>query len=120
MGLPRRSIKNPTGTQSYSPSIAAIGGVPYVAWSGEDGTTQALSVKRFDGSAWQPVGGSLNTDPSHYSSAPNITDVGGFPVVTWSEDTATNYLLYAKRFEAPAGAVGATRSTSIPTSMRAT
>jgi hypothetical protein len=93
---------NPTQTQSYAPSITGIGGVPYVAWSGEDGTTQALNVVRLDGSAWQPVGDPLNTDPSHYSSAPNIADVGGVPIVTWSEDTATNYLVYAKRFDGAA------------------
>ena len=90
---------NPTETQSYSPSIVSIGGAPYVAWSGEDGSTQALSVARFDGSDWQPVGGPLNTDPSHYSSHPRIADIGGVPVVTWSEDTATAYQLYAKRFD---------------------
>jgi hypothetical protein len=91
---------NVTSTEDAdAPSIASIGGVPYVAFNESDGVTRQLRVKRFDGTAWQPVGGSLLDDPAHGASSPNIAGVGATPVVAWSQDTGVEYLLDVKRFD---------------------
>jgi hypothetical protein len=81
-------------------ALADVGGVPYVAWTETDGGPGQLYVKRFDGSAWQPVGaGSLNVDTAHFVSAPSIAGVGSTPVVTWSEDFGSGYHDWVKRFD---------------------
>jgi hypothetical protein len=60
------------------PSIADVGGVPYLSWS-EDGK---IYVRRFDGTNWVLLAGPLNTTSAQ---APSIANVGGLPTVGWEE-----------------------------------
>jgi hypothetical protein len=73
-----------------NPSIANVGGVPYVAWSELNGTNYLIRVKRYTGGAWSAVDGSLNVDASHSANYPSIANVGGVPYVTWQEDNSTS------------------------------
>jgi hypothetical protein len=79
------------GRDAYGPSLAAIGGVPYVAWSEWDGTNFELRVSRLNaaGTAWvQVVGGPspINNADDGDSYNPSLTAVGGVPYVAWHED----------------------------------
>jgi hypothetical protein len=69
-----------------APSIAAVGGVPYVAYSQPVGSAQQVFVQRWTGSAWTQVGNStLNVNASATADAPSIADVAGVPYVAWTE-----------------------------------
>jgi hypothetical protein len=90
-----------------TPSIAAVNGVPYVAWT-EGGSTpgqELLHVKRFNGTTWVQVGSALNIDTSRPASAPRIASIGenafnpGVPFVTWSESNGTARQIVVKRYD---------------------
>jgi hypothetical protein len=69
-----------------APSIAAVGGVPYVAFTKPVGSADQVFVDRWSGSAWTSVGdGTLNVDTSANASAPSIANVAGVPYVAWTE-----------------------------------
>jgi Bacterial Ig domain len=81
------------------PSIADVGGVPYVAWGEPNATAEQVLVKRFDGTSWVAVGGSLNFDPTKAADRPRITTVGGVPYVAWEETNGTAVQVRAARFD---------------------
>src|SRR5262249_14721746 len=71
----------------YPPAIAAVGGVPYVAYSQPVGAAASeVFVDSWNGSSWTEVGnGTLNDNTSAAASAPSIADVAGVPYVAWTE-----------------------------------
>ena len=93
-------------------SLAAVGGVPYVAWSEYDGTNSEVRVSRLNaaGTAWeQVVGGAspINHAANRDASEPSLAAVGGVPYVAWSEDDGTNYELRVSRLNARGDGLGA-------------
>ena len=75
------------------PSLASVGGVPYVAWSEIHGATSEVFVARLsaDGTSWVKVGGPVNFSTAETASQANLTSVGGVPYVAWTEfDTGGN------------------------------
>src|SRR3954454_1971382 len=77
------------------PSIANIGGVPYVAWAENDGTNYEIRVARFNSSTgaweqpWEGVSdadGGINQSHTKDANHPTIASVGGVPYVAWEED----------------------------------
>ncbi len=67
-----------------SPSIADVGGVPYVTWSEFDAQFHSkVYVKRFDGTNWVLVGKPLSIDPAKSAFSPSLASIGGFPHVGW-------------------------------------
>src|SRR5205085_1173285 len=80
------------------PSIANVGGVPYVAWQEYDGTYTRVYVASFNGTSWQLVGAALNVNSTKTAAAPTIADVGGVPYVAWQEADGTNYEVYVASF----------------------
>jgi hypothetical protein len=70
-----------------APSIAAVGGAPYVAYIQPVGSAQQVFVRRWSGSAWTQVGSAtLNVNASASADAPSIADVAGVPYVAWAEN----------------------------------
>jgi hypothetical protein len=60
------------------PTIADLGGVPYVAWYEEPAGSTHIYVDRLNAAgAWEPVGGALNRDASHEALNPSVASVGG-------------------------------------------
>jgi hypothetical protein len=78
------------------PIITGVGGVPYVIWSEPDAVTDKVRVRRWNGSAWVPVGGPLNADPTHGGLEPTIRNVGGVAMAAWEEDDDTGQAIYVK------------------------
>jgi hypothetical protein len=82
---------------AIDPTIASIGGVPWVAWTespGGSGDASEIRVAHLDttGTAWvepwrgvSDTNGGINEDPSEDASAPQLTAVGGVPYVAWEE-----------------------------------
>ncbi|MGZ4269207.1 MAG: hypothetical protein ACXVSX_08350 [Solirubrobacteraceae bacterium] len=71
-----------------NPSIASIGGTPWVAWS-EQGNSggQLTRAARLVGGDWQQAGTTANADPAHAARyAPSLASVGGFPWVAFAEN----------------------------------
>ena len=107
---------NISATESAgAPFMATVAGIPYVAWSEDNGTAAQLRVKRLDGSAWALVGGSLNLSATHDAEAATVADVGGLPYVGWSESDPAHSQLYVKRFDGSAWQQVGTGSMNIDT-----
>ena len=81
------------------PSIAVVGGVPYVAWGEASGVAVQLNVARLAGGDWQNLGGPLNVNPAQDANAPTIASVGGAPAVTWQEDSGAVSQIRFARFD---------------------
>ena len=82
------SVNIDPGQEANNPSIADIGGVPYVEFWERDGTNSEVRVRRFDGANWVTVGGPINSDPNQnaFTFHRNIANIGGTPYVSWHED----------------------------------
>ena len=88
-----------------APSLASIGGVPYVAWEEDDGINSEVRVSRLNaaGTAWvQVVGGSspINQASSRDASSPSLASIGGVPYVAWEEEDGTNSEVRVSRLNA--------------------
>jgi hypothetical protein len=93
---------DPTRT-AYVGQIADVGGTPYVAWVEYDGAVYQVRVKRWTGSAWQSVGGSLNVDATKMAREVTITSSAGTPFVAWQEQDASGVnQIRAKRWDGAA------------------
>jgi hypothetical protein len=94
-------VLNVVGTaDTRYPTIANVGGVPYVAWTEADGLGRyQVHVKRFDGATWSDVGGSLNVSSTRSAGSAAISVVAGVPYVAWDESDGTAQQLWVKRLE---------------------
>jgi hypothetical protein len=81
-------------TRIEDTSIACDGTNPVVAWS--EWTTSngvqtdappQIYVKRWNGSAWASLGGSLNANAANFAYSPSISWMGTQPYVAWVERT---------------------------------
>lgn len=66
-----------------APSIASVGGTPYVTFTDKNGSNNEVLVYSFDGSNWNVVGGGPATDPNVDSESPSIADLNGSPWISW-------------------------------------
>ncbi len=72
--------------RANEPGMANVGGTPYVVWNESDASNVTqVRVKRWDGSAWNSVGGALNVDPTKAGVNTQIASIAGTPYVTWGE-----------------------------------
>lgn len=90
----------PTGI-STSPSLALDAtNTPTVAWKDSNGSTQSISVKKWDGSSWATLANTLNIKATNITDFPSLAlDTNGHPVVAWEEVVGTfRSDIYVKRF----------------------
>lgn len=85
------ALDHTASDNAFRSSIASIGGVPWVAWTESDGTSQKIRVARLNdaGTGWtEVVGGAspINHDATQNAWDPSIADVGGVPWVAWAEE----------------------------------
>jgi len=105
-GALNRNLTN--GTTATSISIASDGTNPYAAWTeylrtsnsqgGLVSSNPQAYVSHFDGTQWNPVGGSVNVNPaSGWANDASIAYYNGQPYVAFTERTQTgNNQLYVK------------------------
>ncbi len=79
---------SPTSSAEFD-VLTGVGGVPYLAWLENAGTSTApsqLYVDRFTSGSWQPVGSSpVNLSAADDAESPSLADIGGTPWLSWSE-----------------------------------
>jgi hypothetical protein len=74
---------------AIEPALALQGPVPYITWIElSDQNFYQVYVKRWDGSYWDLLGGSLNMDPMSHASSPSIAFLGETPYTAWIEINA--------------------------------
>ncbi|MFH2005747.1 MAG: hypothetical protein ABI333_04080, partial [bacterium] len=84
-----------------SPSLALIGGVPWVAYMETNGGVDEVVVRRYDvvNDTWIQVGPALNVNPAANGVAPVIIGIDGIPTVSFREETGPGtYALYVFTF----------------------
>jgi hypothetical protein len=93
------------------PSLASVGGVPYVAWDEWDDDSFEVRVARLDGDSWDQAwpgvsdtSGGINQSTTGLATPPSLASVGGVPYVAWSEFDGTNYELRVARLDDATGA----------------
>lgn len=75
-------------------------GQPTVAWLQGEVLESNVFVKRWTGTAWQALGGSLNRTPNRYLASTRLKlDAQGQPTVAWLEDLNGSDALYASRWD---------------------
>jgi hypothetical protein len=101
-------INRNTNFDALNPSLTAIAGVPYVAWSENDGSHTQIRVARLNaaGTAWDRIGTNLDPNSPINQVAtfdarhPSLTAIGGVPYVAWEEDATTSIQIRAARLNA--------------------
>jgi hypothetical protein len=98
-------INHASDRDGFGSSLAAVGGVPYVAWQEFDGTNSEVRVGRLNaaGAAWEEVVGGaspINHASDRYGFEPSLTAVGGVPYVAWQEFDGTNAEVRVARLNA--------------------
>ncbi len=83
------------GRDAVDPSMTAVGGTPYVAWSETDGLGfEQVRVARLSaGGGWEMIPDTespVNENPEEDAEEPSITTIGGVPYIAWSEHEGTN------------------------------
>jgi hypothetical protein len=69
-----------------------------VAWFENDGTSDNIYVKRWDGTSWLLQGSGLDTVLSQEAQYPKVAmDSLGYPVVVWEEQVGSVKRIYVKR-----------------------
>lgn len=87
-----------TGTLVGEPATAFK---PWVAWQESDGAHTQIFVSRFNGTAFAPVGGSLNVSESHNAENPDIFFVGHVPFVSFVEEIGNRKVLLVRHLANP-------------------
>ncbi len=86
---------------SRTPALGLNGaGQPVVAWLQGEVLASNVFVKRWNGAAWEALGGSLNRTPDRYLASTRLKlDAQGQPTVAWLEDLNGKDALYASRWD---------------------
>jgi hypothetical protein len=82
-----------------APVIAFSAATPYVAWQEASAVGSQIYVRRWNGSAWTQLGGSLNRDPAQSAAAPAIAVAGATPYVAWQETTANGQRVHVSHWD---------------------
>lgn len=84
---------------AFTPTIADVGGVPYVAFTETNGTRYQTYVKRLSGTTWSLVGGgSLNVSTTDDALDVAMTVIGGVPYVAGLEGGYESGAIFVKRW----------------------
>lgn len=86
---------------SRTPALTVTrAGQPIVAWLQGEVTASRVLAARWDGQAWQPLGGPLNRHaPGYVATTRLVLDGQDRPIAAWIEDHAGQDILYAARWD---------------------
>jgi hypothetical protein len=93
------ALNRTAGDNAIRPTVADLGGVPYVAFEEYGNSRWHIYVSRFEGGGWQPVGSEINTPSSTRAVQPRIGVVAGSPYVVWEEDGVGQRFVNVARFD---------------------
>jgi hypothetical protein len=100
MGAP---VDKVASADAQAPSLTSINGVPWIAWSEQQGSSYQIRVARFEAGAWVRVADGvspINRDPNAFAENPSLTSIGGVPWVAWHENTTTGSEIRVARLNA--------------------
>ncbi|MBI3811497.1 MAG: hypothetical protein HY283_04745 [Nitrospirae bacterium] len=102
---------------AIEPAIVFLGSVPHVTWAElSDHNFYQIYVKRWNGSAWEKLGQSLNLDPENHALNPSIAVLGETLYVSWIEINGKGVSqLQVKRWESGAWVADGTSLNRDPT-----
>ncbi len=102
---------------AIEPAILFQGSAPYITWAElSDQNFYQVYVKRWNGSAWEALGRSLNLDPENHALNPSIAVLGETPYVAWIEINGKGISqLQVKRWENGSWVADGTSLNSDPT-----
>jgi Bacterial Ig-like domain len=88
---------NLSATARY-PAISLDGSdYPTVAWKEENGGNHNIYIKKWNGSSWVQLSGSLNVVDGQYIDTPSLSlDTLDNPVITWEEFDGNSRKIYVK------------------------
>lgn len=89
-------------TYTFAPQLRLnVQGNPLVVWQEDWRGADNLYLKRWTGTSWEALGGSLNHDPRRLAERPALAlDAAGDPVVAWSEERGGDqHAVYARRWK---------------------
>ena len=87
---------------AFKPSLVLdSSGFPTVAWAENDGTSNNIYVKKWDGAMWTLLGATfLDVNLNKGTFGPSVAlDSSGIPTVAWNETDGASYNVYVKRFQ---------------------
>jgi hypothetical protein len=74
-------------------------GNPIVTWNENDGTSNNIYVKKWNGTTWVSLGEHLDLNKNAEAKTPSIVlDSSGNPIVTWTESDGVTYNIYVKKW----------------------
>lgn len=81
------SLNVATTRDAARPVIAVSGTTPHVAWDEEGPGARQIYVRRWNGTSWTQLGGSLGTSPVLDATRPSMAMAGATPYVAWEQET---------------------------------
>jgi hypothetical protein len=95
---PASPVNQNKDRNAVTPSLADVGGQPYVAWAETDGKNVEIRVARPNATAtaWEKVGQTIsaaspvNNGPTNDAAGPSVAAINGTPHVAWYEGDGTN------------------------------
>jgi len=81
-----QSLNMDPENHALNPSIAVLGGTPFVAWTETDGRgVFQLHVKHWDQNGWIVDGKNLNIDSGRHAMSPSLIQSGSTVYLAWTE-----------------------------------
>jgi hypothetical protein len=96
-----RSLNISSRRDAMRPAIVLSGLISYVAWTEPtDRNVYQVHVKRWNGSTWEQLGGSLNLNPQNHALSPSLVLIDQIPHAAWIEFDANGVSqLHVKHWE---------------------
>jgi hypothetical protein len=95
-------LNHSPGGDAREPSLTAVDGVPFVAWTEFDGANDEVRVASLRDTGWREVVGGdspVNRSDARDASYVSLAASGDEPYVAWQEWTGRNYELYVSEWD---------------------
>ena len=83
------SLNVDASKHAAAPAIAIAGTTPYVAWEEQEPSAKQVYVRRWNGTSWAQLGGSLGVSPARDATRASIAVMSTTPYVAWEQQTAS-------------------------------
>ncbi len=98
------SLNVSTLKAAMRPVLGFVGATPYAVWYEKNSkNVDQIYVKKWTGSAWSLVGGSLNVNTKYAAADPSLAVSGTTPYVAWKQKNSSGiYQIYVKHWSGSA------------------
>lgn len=92
------SLNMNTSNDAGQASIAVYNETPYVIWSESNGVSKQIYVKKFNGSSWEIIVGSLNIHSDYNANLPDLAIHNSNLYATWRESNGADSYIFVKKY----------------------